>query len=410
SPVTRYWVAHSVGFSLDGGAHGTVERVLAEDDPLAPSHLEVRTKRQRLRRIPVSAVIAVVPSERRLVVEGGRAVGVSRHPQRKERLNKAAALAGRGAITTGILLLDLATLLARFAREAWRVGAPVVAAASKRGYSAGRRGGRESVRLVRSVPWQRYGRSARSATTRLSQASSTRLSHRRTTSSEPTSVKSSAERARVLVARAGLRGAGRRPPPSRGIRRRAPRRAVREPRRSPARAHARRAEGGPAPAPPRDLRPARAALLPLGRDDRGRRARRAGHPERRRQPLAARQRVRRGADGGASRRAAAHRRRPPPLRDDARLGRGVAARGDRPDGTGGADDLPDAPARRVGRRRGRRADTHAGRCPAGTCPLPRRTLRAAPRRRARSGGRRGARACRRHVHAESRGSGRGGRP
>jgi len=33
SPVTRYWLAHCVGFSLSGGGRGTVERILAEDDP-----------------------------------------------------------------------------------------------------------------------------------------------------------------------------------------------------------------------------------------------------------------------------------------------------------------------------------------------------------------------------------------
>ena len=33
SPVTRYWLANCVGFSLAGGGHGTVERILADVDP-----------------------------------------------------------------------------------------------------------------------------------------------------------------------------------------------------------------------------------------------------------------------------------------------------------------------------------------------------------------------------------------
>jgi hypothetical protein len=37
SPVTRYRLANCVGFSLAGGGHGTVERVLADDDPFDPS-------------------------------------------------------------------------------------------------------------------------------------------------------------------------------------------------------------------------------------------------------------------------------------------------------------------------------------------------------------------------------------
>ena len=52
-------------------------------------------------------------------------------------------------------------------------------------------------------------------------------------------------------------------------------------RRPPARAHARGAEGGPAAAAARHADAARAALLPLGRDDRGRRPRRARPAERR---------------------------------------------------------------------------------------------------------------------------------
>ena len=63
SPVTRYWLANCVGFSLAGGGRGTVERVLADGNPHDPSLLEVRTSYRRVRRVPTSAVIAVVPQE-----------------------------------------------------------------------------------------------------------------------------------------------------------------------------------------------------------------------------------------------------------------------------------------------------------------------------------------------------------
>src|SRR5215467_4227365 len=68
SPVTRYWLANCVGFTLAGGGRGTVERILADVNPYDPSMLEVRTGR-RLRRVPTAAVIAVVPSEQVLVVD-----------------------------------------------------------------------------------------------------------------------------------------------------------------------------------------------------------------------------------------------------------------------------------------------------------------------------------------------------
>lgn len=191
SPVARYWLVNCVGFSLAGGGHGTVERVLADGDPYTPSLLEVRTKRRAVRRIPTAAVVEVVPSERILVVEGAaRGARVARHPERRERLETALRLTGRAVATAGLLLLVFTTWLAQLARAAWRVGFPVVVSAS-------RRGGRESVRLVRSVPWQEYGRSARSATTRLSQGRSSRSSPRRTTSSEPDDASSSRERART---------------------------------------------------------------------------------------------------------------------------------------------------------------------------------------------------------------------
>lgn len=200
SPVTRYWLANCIGFSLQGDAHGTVERVLTDGDPFAPSLLEVRSRRRRLRRVPTSAVVEVVPSERLLVVEKPRrvrTVSPVRRQRARERSGKAVALTGRGLVAFGGLLLGAGIQLGKLARSAWRVGQPIAVAAGKRGAAAGIRGGRETVRLVASVPWQEYGRSARSATTRLSQASSSRLSRPRTTSSETPSAKSSADAART---------------------------------------------------------------------------------------------------------------------------------------------------------------------------------------------------------------------
>jgi hypothetical protein len=174
SPVTRYWLANCIGFSLAGGCRGTVERILADGDPWNPSLLEVRTSRRRLRRVPTSAVIAVVPSERVLVVgQAGRAT-----PDRRREVT---LYLRRGTQIVARVLTDLF----RLGRRGWAVTSPAVA----RGC---RRGGREAVRLVRSVPWQSYGRSARSATTRLSRDLSTRLSRLRTTSSDLPSETSSA--------------------------------------------------------------------------------------------------------------------------------------------------------------------------------------------------------------------------
>jgi hypothetical protein len=200
SPVTRYWLAHCVGFSLEGDAHGTVERVLTDGDPFEPSTLEIRTRHQKLRRVPTEAVVEVVPSERLLVIgrrARARAAPSVRRREASARIRPVLRLAGRGLVALGALLLLAAVRLAALAQAAWRVGYPLALKAGKHGAAAGKRGGRESVRLVRSVPWQEYGRSARSATTRLSQASSSQLSRRRTTSSERRSEKSSGDGART---------------------------------------------------------------------------------------------------------------------------------------------------------------------------------------------------------------------
>jgi hypothetical protein len=191
SPVTRYWLANCVGFSLAGGGRGTVERVLADDNPHDASLLEVRTGRRRVRRVPTSAVVAVVPSERLLVVDHRRRRLM---PDRKRdasvRLRWTARVVWRILVVgTGILAALTADLL-RLSRRAWAVGSPAVARTS-------RRGGHEAARLVRSVPWQSYGRSARSATTRLSRARSSRSSRHRSTSSGRRNANSSSDEART---------------------------------------------------------------------------------------------------------------------------------------------------------------------------------------------------------------------
>jgi hypothetical protein len=189
SPVTRYWLANCVGFTLAGGGRGTVERVLADLSPHDPSMLEVRVGRHRVRRVPTSAVIAVVPSDHVLVVDRRRHfMPPDRRRNLSLRLRWSGRVLGRGFVVGTGLLLSFAAELVQLSRQAWTHGSPVVARTS-------RRGGSEAARLVRSVPWQSYGRSARSATTRLSQAGSSRSSRRRTTSSSRSSGKSSSDKA-----------------------------------------------------------------------------------------------------------------------------------------------------------------------------------------------------------------------
>jgi hypothetical protein len=184
SPVTRYWLANCVGFSLAGGGRGTVERIFADIDPHDPSVLEVRIGRHRVRRVPTSAVIAVVPQEQLLVVDRRRRLMPDRKRDLSLRLRWSSRVLRRVLVVGLGLLAALTSELLQLCRRAWTDGSPVVARTS-------RRGGSEAARLVRSVPWQSYGRSARSATTRLSQARSDRSSRRRTTSSGPRSGKSS---------------------------------------------------------------------------------------------------------------------------------------------------------------------------------------------------------------------------
>ena len=189
-PVTRYWLANCVGFSLSGGGRGTVERILVDNDPYDPSFLEVRTSRRRVRRVPTSAVIAVVPSEQVLVVDRRRRISPDRRRDANLRARWTARVLRRVLVVGLGILVALVLDVFEMIRFAWVKGSPAVARTS-------RRGGTEAARLVRSVPWQSYGRSARSATTRLSRGRSNRLSRRPTTSSERSNGKSSSSEART---------------------------------------------------------------------------------------------------------------------------------------------------------------------------------------------------------------------
>src|SRR5437588_503017 len=153
SPVARYWLANCVGFTLAGGGRGEVERVLADENPHEPSVLEVRTSRRRVRHVPASAVVAVVPQEQVLVVDGRRRLTPDRRRDVSLRLRWGARVLRRILVVGLGLVLALATELWRLGRRAWAEGSPAVARTS-------RRGGSEAARLVRSVPWQSYCRTS----------------------------------------------------------------------------------------------------------------------------------------------------------------------------------------------------------------------------------------------------------
>src|SRR2546421_6755647 len=112
SPVTRYWLANCVGFSLAGGGRGTVERVLADGNPHDPSLLEVRTSYRRVRRVPTSAGIAVVPQEKLLVVDRRRRLRPDRERNLSLRLRWSRRVLRRVPIVTpGLLAALIAELL-----------------------------------------------------------------------------------------------------------------------------------------------------------------------------------------------------------------------------------------------------------------------------------------------------------
>lgn len=110
-PVAQYWLAHCEGFAVVGGARGVVEELLHDTDSHLTSRLLVRTRRGRLRAIPVSAVETVSPAERTLIVQERRPKPkVERKPRAAPRhVQRAATRAAAG--TVQLLRSALTTLL-----------------------------------------------------------------------------------------------------------------------------------------------------------------------------------------------------------------------------------------------------------------------------------------------------------
>jgi hypothetical protein len=166
SPVTRYWLAHCEGFAVRGATRGTVRELVCDDDELVPYALVVRRRARRPRRVDASAVAAVVPAERLLILERKR-----RRPLPRPRLphvpRPPVAAVARPVLTEARRRLEPVALyaLASFRRLA----------AEALGAALG------AERLLRSDAWRRSVRSARSATTSTLRALSTAWSRRRTT-------------------------------------------------------------------------------------------------------------------------------------------------------------------------------------------------------------------------------------
>ena len=151
SPVTRYWLANCVGFSLAGGGRGTVERVLTDVDPYDPSLLEIRTGRWRVRPMPAEAVVAVVPADRLLIVDRRLALLPDRRREATLRLRRTAGILWRGLAVAMTFLGALSAEVWRLSRRAWAVGSPAVARTSRRGGSEAVRFGSEATQSVRTA-------------------------------------------------------------------------------------------------------------------------------------------------------------------------------------------------------------------------------------------------------------------
>lgn len=113
-PVARYWLAHCEGFAVEGGARGVVEELLHDVNPHLTSRLLVRTRRGRVRVIPVSAVAIVSPAERTLVVHDRRPKPrqktSSRHVRRAVMRTSSAAVRPRvGSAVAALRPVVLAT-------------------------------------------------------------------------------------------------------------------------------------------------------------------------------------------------------------------------------------------------------------------------------------------------------------
>jgi hypothetical protein len=155
--------------------------------------------------MPVEAVVAVIPADRVLVVDRRLALIPDRRRDVTLRLRWTTRILWRGLGVAMTFLGALTVEAWRLSRRAWAAGSPGVARTSRRSGAEAVRLGSEATRLVRSVPWQSYGRSARSATTRLSHARSIRSSHRHPTSSGRRSAGNPSDKARTSSKRLGIR-------------------------------------------------------------------------------------------------------------------------------------------------------------------------------------------------------------
>ena len=99
SPVLRYWLSRCEGFDVSGGARGVVTEVVSDGDPIDPDAIVVRT-RIRKRTLDARSIAAVIPAERRLVVETARRTSARRSRGAGEARRYAAA-AGRGSAVLG---------------------------------------------------------------------------------------------------------------------------------------------------------------------------------------------------------------------------------------------------------------------------------------------------------------------
>jgi hypothetical protein len=118
-PVARYWLANCEGFAVKGGAHGVVEELIRDADPHVTTRFVVRTRTRRRKIVSASAVSAVVPAEKLVVVARERRPPRIRRPPL--HLPSAAPLgppARSAARAAGRMLVTLVRIARRFARPA----------------------------------------------------------------------------------------------------------------------------------------------------------------------------------------------------------------------------------------------------------------------------------------------------
>jgi hypothetical protein len=80
-PVARYWLANCEGFAVRGAVRGVVEELLRDANPHETTRFVVRTRARRRKVVQATAVAAVVPAKRLVVVERAR-----RRPRARPRV------------------------------------------------------------------------------------------------------------------------------------------------------------------------------------------------------------------------------------------------------------------------------------------------------------------------------------